>query len=438
MPRRDFLKMENSLTLLEYNSKIKQLVHDPDVQGCWVTAETSDLRVSRGHCYLELIQKNEDGATVARLGAVIWASTFARLNSYFLEKTGSNLKTAMSVMVKVNATFHEQYGLKAVITDINPSYTLGDMERIRREIMARLTKDGIIDMNKQLSWPLAPQRIAIISARGAAGYGDFVNQLHNNDYGLTFYTCLFEAVMQGVNTVPSVIAALDRIAAVEELFDCVVIIRGGGSTSDLNSFDSYELGSNIAQFPLPVITGIGHDRDVTIPDMVSKLHVKTPTAAAQFFVQCGIAQLDRLNELAAMVVTSARDAVAHSREQLAYYGNYIPITAQKLVETSRLRLAGFAQSIPLVLKSRLASERNGLQHKQQAIRQAIASGFEREKMRIASLTDKVQLLSPQNILNRGYSLTTVDGHVVTSATAVKSGDRLETLLKDGKVISVVE
>ena len=438
MPRRDFLKMENSLTLLEYNSKIKQLVHDPDVQGCWVTAETSDLRVSRGHCYLELIQKNEDGATVARLGAVIWTSTFARLNSYFLEKTGSNLKTAMSVMVKVNATFHEQYGLKAVITDINPSYTLGDMERIRREIMARLTKDGIIDMNKQLSWPLAPQRIAIISARGAAGYGDFVNQLYNNDYGLTFYTCLFEAVMQGVNTVPSVIAALDRIAAVEELFDCVVIIRGGGSTSDLNSFDSYELGSNIAQFPLPVITGIGHDRDVTIPDMVSKLHVKTPTAAAQFLVQCGLAQLDRLNELAAMVVTSARDAVAHSREQLAYYGNYIPITAQKLVETSRLRLAGFAQSIPLVLKSRLASERNGLQHKQQAIRQALASGFEREKMRIASLTDKVQLLSPQNILNRGYSLTTVDGHVVTCATAVKSGDRLETLLKDGKVISIVE
>ena len=430
--------MENSLTLLEYNSRIKKLVHDPSVQGCWVTAETSDLRVSRGHCYLELIQKNEAGATVARLGAVIWASNFAELNDYFLEKTGSYLKSAMSVMVKVNATFHEQYGLKAVITDIDPSYTLGDMERIRREIIAKLTKDGIIDMNKQLSWPLVPQRIAIISARGAAGYGDFMNQLHNNDYGLKVYTCLFEAVMQGVNTVPSVIAALDRIAAVLEMFDCVVIIRGGGATTDLNSFDNYELGSNIAQFPLPVITGIGHDRDVTIPDMVSKLHVKTPTAAAQFLVQCGVAQLDRLNELATMVVTSARDAVAHSREQLAYYGNYIPITAQKLVETSRLKLGNFAQSIPLVLKSRLGNERIGLQHKQQAIKLALTSGFEREKMKLAALADKVQLLSPQNILDRGYSLTTIDGHVVTSATDVKCGDRLETTLKVGKVISVVE
>lgn len=430
--------MNESLTLLEFNHRIKELVYDPQVQGCWVTAETSDLRVSRGHCYLELIQKDDRENTVARLGAVIWASTFAVLDSFFLKKTGKHLSTGMNVMVKVNANFHELYGLKAVITDINPEYTLGDMERIRREIIAKLTADGIIDMNKQLEWPLVPQRIAVISAAGAAGYGDFINQLHNNEYGLKFYTCLFDAVMQGVNTVPSVIAALERIVAVEEMFDCVVIIRGGGSTSDLNSFDSYELGANIAQFPLPVITGIGHDRDVTIPDLVSKLHVKTPTAAAQFLVHCGAVELDRLNELASAIVTNAREAISHSREQLSYYGSYIPVAAQKLVETSRLKLGNFAQAIPLVLKSRISNERARLDRCIELSKSAVNGRMERERMMIASLSDKVQLLSPQNTLNRGYSLTTHNGHVVTNVSCLKPGEHIVTMLKDGEISSIVE
>ncbi len=426
------------LSLLEYNSRIKNLLYDPSVQSCWVVAETSDLRVSRGHCYIELIQKNDAGATVAKLGAVIWASTFAKLNAKFIAATGKSIGNAMKVMVKVGANFHEQYGLKALINDIDPSYTLGDMERIRREIIDRLTKEGIIDMNKQLSWGLAPRRIAVISAQGAAGYGDFLKQLHNNNYGLKFYTCLFEAVMQGENCVPSVIAALDRIVEVEHLFDCVVIIRGGGSTSDLNSFDNYELGASIAQFPLPIITGIGHDRDVTIPDMVSNQHVKTPTAAAAFLVQCGVAQLERLKSLTEAIATISREAVAQSREQLAYYGNFIPMAAQKLVETSRLRLKGYAQSIPLVLKSRLGNERVGLQHKQEAIKTAVGTTMERQRLLLAALCDKVNLLSPQNTLNRGYSLTMCDGHVVTSVEGLNSGARIETTLKDGKVRSVIE
>ena len=427
-----------ALTLIQYNNRIKRLVNDPSVHVCWVMAETSDLRVSRGHCYLELIQKDDTGATVARLGAAIWASTFAGLNEKFYRATGKPLASGMKVMVNVTANFHELYGMKAFINDIDPSYTLGDMERIRREIIAKLTSEGIIDMNKQLPWGLAPQRIAVISARGAAGYGDFLNQLHNNDHGLKFYTCLFEAVMQGANCVPSVIAALDRIAAVEELFDCVVIIRGGGSTSDLNSFDNYDLGANIAQFPLPIITGIGHDRDVTIPDMVSKMHVKTPTAAAAFLVQCGTAQLERIKVLTETIATVSREAVAQSREQLAYYGNFIPLAAAKLVETSRMRLKGYTQSIPLVLKSRLSNERVGLQHKQEAIKAAQNTSMERQRLLIASLTDKVNLLSPQNTLNRGYSLTTCNGHVVTSVDALKAGSVIETTLADGKVTSVVE
>ena len=426
-----------SISLLEYNNRIKGLLYDPTVQSCWVTAETSDLRVSRGHCYLELLQKNDAGVTIARLGAVIWASTFAQLNYHFQQVTGKSLASNMKVMVKLSANFHEQYGLKAIINDINAEFTLGDMERIRREIIARLTAEGIIDMNRQLDWGPAPQRIAVISARGAAGYGDFLNQLHNNDHGLKFYTCLFEAVMQGANCVPSVIAALDRIAAVEDMFDCVVIIRGGGSTSDLNSFDNYDLGANIAQFPLPIITGIGHDRDVTIPDMVSKLHVKTPTAAASFLVQCGKAQLDRLSQLTEAIAVISREAIARSREQLAYYGNFIPLTAQKLVETSRLKLKNLAQALPLVLNSRLDNERVGLHHKREAMKQAVTSRIDREKLRLEALGDKLTLLSPQNTLNRGYSLTTVNGHVITSATAVAPGDRIVTALKDGSITSTV-
>ncbi len=426
-----------SISLLEYNNRIKGLLYDPTVQSCWVTAETSDLRVSRGHCYLELLQKNDAGVTIARLGAVIWASTFAQLNYHFQQVTGKPLASNMKVMVKLSANFHEQYGLKAIISDINAEFTLGDMERIRREIIAKLTAEGIIDMNRQLDWGPAPQRIAVISARGAAGYGDFLNQLHNNDHGLKFYTCLFEAVMQGANCVPSVIAALDRIAAVEDMFDCVVIIRGGGSTSDLNSFDNYDLGANIAQFPLPIITGIGHDRDVTIPDMVSKLHVKTPTAAASFLVQCGKAQLDRLSQLTEAIAVISREAIAHSREQLAYYGNFIPLTAQKLVETSRLKLKNLAQALPLVLNSRLDNERVGLHHKREAMKQAVTSRIDREKLRLEALGDKLTLLSPQNTLNRGYSLTTVNGHVITSATAVAPGDRIVTALKDGSITSTV-
>ena len=425
------------ISLLEYNNRIKGLLYDPTVQSCWVTAETSDLRVSRGHCYLELLQKNDAGVTIARLGAVIWASTFAQLNYHFQQVTGKPLASNMKVMVKLSANFHEQYGLKAIISDINAEFTLGDMERIRREIIAKLTAEGIIDMNRQLDWGPAPQRIAVISARGAAGYGDFLNQLHNNDHGLKFYTCLFEAVMQGANCVPSVIAALDRIAAVEDMFDCVVIIRGGGSTSDLNSFDNYDLGANIAQFPLPIITGIGHDRDVTIPDMVSKLHVKTPTAAASFLVQCGKAQLDRLSQLTEAIAVISREAIAHSREQLAYYGNFIPLTAQKLVETSRLKLKNLAQALPLVLNSRLDNERVGLHHKREAMKQAVTSRIDREKLRLEALGDKLTLLSPQNTLNRGYSLTTVNGHVITSATAVAPGDRIVTALKDGSITSTV-
>ena len=261
---------ETAISLVEFNRRIGGLLHDASVQRCWVVAETSDVRQSGGHCYLELVQKNaQTGQTLARMRGIVWASVYARLRCEFERATGQPFASGMNVMVEVSANFHEQYGLSVVITGINPTYTLGDMARQRLEILNRLRREGIIDLNKQLPWVDVAQRVAVISAAGAAGYGDFMNQLHNNPSGIKFYTCLFPAVMQGQSTVTSVIAALERINDYADLFDCVVIIRGGGSTSDLNSFDNYDLAANVAQFPLPVICGIGHDRDNTVVDSVA-------------------------------------------------------------------------------------------------------------------------------------------------------------------------
>ena len=233
------------MTLSAFNARIERLIgSEAIVQNQWVIAETSDMRLNRsGHCYLELIEKDDQGTTIAKVGAAIWASNYPNLYHKFLKATGQVLTTGMKVLVNVTATFHRLYGIKVIINDIDPNYTLGDMARQRQEIINRLTAEGLIDLNKQLPWPIVPQRIAIVSAAGAAGYGDFMNQLTSNPYGLQFYTCLFNAVMQGTQTVPTVMAALDRINSHIDLFDCVVIIRGGGATSELNSFDNYDLAS---------------------------------------------------------------------------------------------------------------------------------------------------------------------------------------------------
>lgn len=425
------------VSLLEFNGRIKRLLHNREVLDCWVTAETSDLRVTRGHCYLELIQKDEAGNTVARLGAAIWASTFNQVNYKFLSVTGNRLASGMKVMVKLNATFHELYGMKAVITDIDPQYTLGDMERLRMEILNRLNKEGIINMNKELGWPLMPQRVAVVSAAGAAGYGDFMNQLHGNAAGLKFYTCLFPALMQGSGTVPSVLSALNRIAARQDLFDCVVIIRGGGSTSDLNSFDNYDLAATIARFPLPVITGIGHERDTTVLDYVSALRVKTPTAAAEFLIARGDEQLARLEEMKNAIASTVREAFTLARKQLDYYADFVPLAARQVMERGTMRLHRQAQALPLVIEKRLEGERSRLTHYAAMVRQQVPQVVAREQLRFTSLADKVQILSPRNTLNRGYSLVLKDGHVVTSSSALAAGDVVTIHLKEGSARSTV-
>lgn len=427
-----------AISLREFNNRVKRLLANPLVQNCWIRADLSDVAVRGGHCYCELIEKDEaTGATVAKVRGIIWANRFQVLRMKFLQVTGQDLHSGIKVMLEVSVNYHEQYGMSLIISDIDPTYTIGDMERQRREILARLKAEGILDMNRQLPFPEVPQRIAVVSAAGAAGYGDFMNQLHNNVYGLKFYTCLFPAVMQGQSTVPSVTAALDRINANIELFDCVVIIRGGGSTSDLNSFDDYSLAANVAQFPLPVIVGIGHERDVTILDYVAGKRVKTPTAAAEWLISCGVDALAHIDDLKNAVVNTAGDYLNAAKQQMQYLSGTIPLIANNIVDRNRAKLQHIMQIVPMTAQTHIKSSNERLQFIFQSMQTALRQVLQREHQRIDALGDKVEILSPQNTLKRGYSLTTLNGKAVTDASAIREGDVVVTTLRSGRIESTV-
>lgn len=430
---------ETAITLLEFNSRVKGLLQDSRVQHCWVVAETSDVGVRGGHCYLELIQKDpERGQTLAKARAVIWANRFAMLRYAFETATGQAFGSGLKVMVEVTASFHELYGLSLQITNINPTYTLGDMARLRMEILRRLKAEGILTMNKELEWPSVAQRIAVISAGTAAGYGDFIDQLHRNPSGIQFYTCLFQATMQGVNTAPSVIAALERINRHADLFDCVVIIRGGGATSELNSFDNYELAANVAQFPLPVISGIGHDRDNTVIDEVASVRVKTPTAAAEWLIDRAQQALDNLNALTDGVIDLANRMVSDSRQQLAYISGVIPYAVRATLERNRAKLDNYMQQIPMRASMRVDAARKDLSRYRELVGMAVRQQLRDAARRVDMLEGQVNLLSPQQVLRRGYSLTLKNGKAVTNASMLQAGDIIETHLAQGSVKSEVK
>jgi exodeoxyribonuclease VII large subunit len=434
-----FSDQPQGMTLSEFNARIERQVNGvPSLQNQWVIAETSDLRLNRsGHCYTELIEKDDRGTTIAKIGAAIWAGTYRDLYNKFLRSTGQVLATGMKVMVKVTVNFHSLYGMKVVINDIDPNYTLGDMARQRQEIINRLTAEGIIDLNKELPWPAVPQRIAIISAEGAAGYGDFMNQLTGNPYGLQFYTCLFNAVMQGAQTVPTVMAAMDRINRHIDLFDCVVIIRGGGATSELNSFDNYDLASYVANFPIPVIVGIGHERDVTVLDYVAALRVKTPTAAAETLIQRGTTALAHLDELQDAVVTAVRDTVSQAREHLAFFTTMIPAAARHLIDTNRIRLDNHARNIPFAAQGLIVNQRTRLERAVERMGDAVSRALQREQQRLVALGDKAILLSPVNTLQRGYSLVRRGDKCVTTADQLHPGDMISVQFAEGNADATV-
>lgn len=423
-----------AITLSAFNQRIADTVNrEPSLHRQWVTAETSDVRVSRGHCYLELIEKDASDNTVARMGAVIWASTYHALAAKFKAVTGQDFASGMKVMVCMTFNFHIQYGNKAVIGDIHPEFTIGDMARLRREILEKLTKEGIVDTNKRLPVTAVPQRIAVISSAGAAGYGDFMNQLENNAYSLKFYTRLFEAAMQGANTVSSVLAAMEAVKKHVEHFDCLVIIRGGGASSELNSFDNYDLARAVALFPIPVIVGIGHERDTTVLDDVAAIRVKTPTAAAEFLVGRGTDALARLDELRNLVINNARDILGREREHLSYYSSLIPATAQRIVSTAGTRLDNYVNGISMAATALVNAHSTRLGHSTELIKNTVTQALLTARLQLQALDDKVALLSPRNILNRGYSLTTRNGKFVTSASELKEGDFITTHFRDGAV-----
>lgn len=406
------------LTLLELNSRVGRILASaPGINNVWIAAETSDVRCSGPHCYLELIDKDPDtGTPRARARANIWGATFSRLNAAFRDATGSPIASGIKVMVLGSVTFHPVYGLSVNITGINPEYTLGDLLRRRREMIARLQAAGILNLNRELEWTAVPSRIAVISAQGAAGYGDFINQLYTNPYRLRFATRLFPASLQGENTAPSIIAALERISASDDDFDCVVIIRGGGATGDLASFDNYELAANIAMFPLPVIVGIGHERDVTLLDYVANMRVKTPTAAAEWLIGRGARALERLRVIGADILDAATSRLAASHRRLEYIAGQLPAISRAVLDRAAMRVGPMTED---------------------TLRQAVATQLKRRADRLDALAAIIDTISPEATLRRGFSITRVNGCAITGADSVPAGAVITTTLARGTLTSTV-
>lgn len=431
--------MSSPLSLSQLNRRIAQVLAQPALQSVWVVAELSDLRVNHGHCYMELMEKDPStGSVQARLRGVIWASAFPRINADFFGVTGRRLESGLKVMVCGSVSYHAAFGMSFVITAIDPSYTMGEAERRRREIIDRLTREQVIDLNRTLEWPDVALRIAVISAPGAAGYGDFINQLYSNGEHLRFRTRLFPAIMQGDRTSPSVIASLEAIATEADDFDCVVIIRGGGATSDLLAFDDYDLALNVAQFPLPVIIGIGHERDTTVLDFVANMRVKTPTAAAEWLIGRGSDALDRLRRTAGDIMLAASDIIAGAQTRLAYLDSALLIAPQNAVIRAENALHRASMMLAQTGVRRIAPEMARLDSMGKAIATAAENTIVRNAERLKSRSELLDALSPAATLARGYSITTINGRAVRSAADVKTGDILTTLLSDGAISSTAK
>ena len=447
--------------LYQLNSLVKKVFRDRFPDTFSLVAEIADIKENRsGHCYLELVEKREsDDAVIASARATIWAYTYRMLKPYFETTTGKRLQRGIKVLVSVEVVFHELYGYSLNVKNIDPTFTIGDLERRRKEILARLEQEGVIDMNRELPFPELPKTVAVISSPTAAGYGDFVDQLHRNTYGFAFHTCLFPAVMQGEKTAESVIGALERVYACGELFDVVVIIRGGGSQTDLGSFDSYELAANVAQFPLPVIAGIGHERDETIVDRVAYLSVKTPTAAAAFLIEAFQRQADRLAAARQLMADAVRRLVREARDVQSRHVVALRQGALSLVEERSNRLALLAKEMGHASRSFVNRQAGTLEQVRLRLGGRVPLLVERQRTRMAELAracgrqvrqrlgDDRHLLElasatatyadPRRALERGFSITRLNGKIVRDTAGLRSGDVLETMLMRGTVRSEV-
>ncbi|MFA6834731.1 MAG: exodeoxyribonuclease VII large subunit [Bacteroidales bacterium] len=410
--------MKDTLTLLELNSLARKSLEECLPDTYWIQAELSEVRVnqSSGHCYLELVQKDsQTNYLIAKARGIIWANVFGFLRPFFEDTTGQKFQSGIKVLVEVSIHFHELYGYSLVIENINPEYTLGDLALHRKAILAQLKKEGVLNLNKELSFPLLPQRIAVISSATAAGYDDFRNQLEQNEQGYSFYIELFPSIMQGDRVESSILSSLDAILARLDEFDVVIIIRGGGATSDLSGFDTYLLAASCAQYPLPIITGIGHERDDTVLDSVAYKRVKTPTAAAEFLLDCMDLAANQLITLSNKIREGAKNLLVIEKNRLELFQQRIPRLANALLSNNKINLTG--------LSSRL--------------NQSIVQYLSTEKHRLSLVSQSIKYASPEFILKRGYSLTTCNGKIIKSISDVSTGDVLTTQFKDGFVESKV-
>ena len=409
--------MTESYSLSELGKCIKMTLKTAFAEPVWVRAEISEMHENvSGHCYLDLIEKADDtDVLVAKQKATIWAFTYRMLKPYFESETGATLRAGMKVLLLCEVEFHEVYGVSLNVRDIDPAFTVGEMAVRRAEIIRRLTDDGIVDMNKQQPLAPVPQRVAVISSATAAGYGDFCDQLRNNVFGYTFYTKLFPATMQGAQTEQSVVAALDKICDFIDNFDVVVIIRGGGATSDLVAFDNYNLALHCAQFPLPIISGIGHQRDESVVDLVAHTRVKTPTAAAEFLVA-------RINDFEKNIDEMAQN---------------VAFSAREVVHDELLRLQQRIARLGVVQRVCVRHDA-ALQHLTMRLRNAAKMAISSEEKRMSLVEKSIEYADPATLLQRGFTLTTKHGKIVKSVCDVAPGDIVTTHLADGAFTAMVQ
>ncbi len=451
-----------SITLGALNGMIREAIQKDFPETVWVVAEILEMNINRtGHCYLELVEKSTSGdQIVAKSRATIWSSRFRMLRPYFENTTGAALQPGIKVLLQAGISFHELYGLSLNITDIDPSYTMGEMEMRKREVIAKLKAAGIIEMNRELELSLVPQRIAVISSETAAGYGDFLDSLLNNSSGFMFSVSLYPAIVQGEAAEQSVISALEQVYAESFNFDVVVLIRGGGSRSDLDCFNGYELAMNIAQFPLPVLTGIGHERDETIADIVACRSLKTPTAVAEFLidrVSDFTGRLTLLEEQFTQVIERimqqekmtlqqkafdlhhlAHQYLVEEKHALELFNSEIRRTVDRILKEANIKATDFSQKVKYIWKDLYKHRKRDLQLLTERRERSTADRFRKEREQLHNIERSLNHLRPEKVLARGYTLTMAEGRIIKSVRSLKEHAEVETIMSDGRIKSIID
>lgn len=451
-----------AISLYELNNLIRRVLNESLPEQIWICAEMSDMRVNQnGHCYLEFIEKDQSGKNlVAKARGMIWANTFHLLRAYFENATKQSFASGLKVLVLVSVEFHELYGLSLTVNDIDPSYTLGDQALNRAAILKQLEADGVLYLNKELELPVPANRIAIISSPTAAGYEDFLDQLHRNAFGFVFYTKLFPAIMQGDRSEDSIISALERIYQYQDCFDVVVIIRGGGATSDLSCFDSYLLAASCAQFPLPIITGIGHERDETVVDIVAHTRAKTPTAVAEFLINNMAEAASDLADISQDIVSLVSQRIqienarlnvfetkntlvlkAWYREQqtvLSSAKNVLEKGLQRVDKENRNAFLQIEDALKRKVQQTVKDNENIFSQIEESLRRRTKQILKDQQTKLDTIEKHIELSSPDSILRKGYTLTMKGDRVIKQSKDLKPGDRITTRFADGETDSIVK